>query len=55
MRVRAKLTAIGVDNHGHWRTKDGSERPSSLTRWTAVDIGEHRGANPVCSTATKEF
>ncbi len=48
--LTAKLTAIGVDNRGRWRTNDVSECQSSLTRWTAVDIGEHVGANHVCAT-----
>src|SRR5262245_48639121 len=48
--VTAKLTAIGLDKRGRWRTKDLSELPSSLTRWTIVDEDERLGLNPVCAT-----
>jgi hypothetical protein len=46
-----KLTAIGVDYCGHWRTNDVSEQPFCLTWWTTVDTDELLGANPVCATS----
>jgi hypothetical protein len=50
--MTAKLTAIGMDKRGRWRTKDLDERSSSPTRWTTVDKDEHLGLNPVCAAKT---